>query len=56
MEKVKLERFISKYNLGGACESVKMVSDGDNITVRAHSDDKNILTEVEVSDIKFPAG
>jgi len=56
MEKVKLERFISKYNLGGACESVKMVSDGDNITVRAHSDDKNILTEVEVSDIKFPEG
>lgn len=56
MEKVKLERFISKYNLGGACESVKLVSDGDTLKVRAHSDDKNILTEVTVDDIKFPEG
>ena len=56
MEKSKLERFILKYNIGGACESVKFVSDGTDMTVRSISDDKNVLAEVTSHDIQFPAG
>lgn len=56
MEKSKLERFISKYNIGGACESVKYVSNGTEMTVRSISDDKNVLAEVTSHDIGFPTG
>lgn len=56
MEKSKFERFIGKYNLGGACESVTLKSDGDTLSVRAISDDKNVLAEVSVKGIKFPEG
>jgi hypothetical protein len=56
MEKSKLERFISKYNVGGACESVKYVSNGTDMTVRSISDDKNILAEVTSYDIGFTEG
>lgn len=56
MEKSKLDRFISKYNIGGACESVKFESDGTALTVRSISDDKNVLAEVISHDIKFPTG
>lgn len=56
MEKLKFERFISKYNIGGACESVKFVSNGTELTVRSISDDKNVLAEVTSHDIKFPTG
>ena len=56
MEKSKLERFISKYNIGGACESVKCVSNGTEMTVRSISDDKNVLAEVTGHDIGFPQG
>ena len=56
MEKSKLEKFITKYNLGGSCESVIFKSDGDKLTVRAISDDKNVLGEVSVNNISFPEG
>ena len=56
MEKSKLERFISKYNIGGACESIKCVSNGTEMTVRSISDDKNVLAEVTSHDIGFPEG
>jgi len=56
MEKSKFERFIGKYNLGGACESVTFKSDGDTLSVRTISDDKNVLAEVSVESIKFPEG
>jgi len=56
MEKSKLERFISKYNIGGACESVKYVSNGTEMMVRSVSDDKNVLAEVTGHDIGFPEG
>ena len=48
MEKSMLERFISKYNLGGSCESVLWKSDGTDITVKCISDDKNVLGIVTV--------
>jgi hypothetical protein len=56
MEKSKLERFISKYNIGGACESVKLVSDGTQLSVRSISDDKNVLAEVTGASMGLPAG
>ena len=56
MEKSKLERFISKYNIGGACESVKLVSNGTELSVRSVSDDKNVLAEIVSHDMTFPAG
>ena len=56
MEKSKLERFISKYNIGGACESVKLVSNGTELSVRSISDDKNVLSEIISHDMSFPAG
>jgi hypothetical protein len=46
MEKTKFERFISKYNLGGSCESVLYAVDGDSLNTRAISDDKNVLCEI----------
>lgn len=46
MEKTKFERFISKYNLGGACESVLYTVENKEISTRAISDDKNVLCEV----------
>lgn len=46
MEKTKFQRFINKYNLGGACESVVLSVDKNNLRVRSISDDKNVLCEV----------
>jgi hypothetical protein len=46
MEKTKFERFISKYNLGGSCESVLYAVDGESLSTRAISDDKNVLCEI----------
>ena len=56
MEKSKLERFISKYNIGGACESVKLVSTGKELMVRSISDDKNVLAEVTHTDMGLVEG
>lgn len=56
MEKSKFEKFIGKYNLGGSCESVTLKSDGDTLSVRSISGDKNVLGEVVVSNINFPEG
>jgi hypothetical protein len=56
MEKTKLEKFISKYSLGGSCESVLWKSDGNDITVKCISDDKNVLGIVTVKDAKLDEG
>lgn len=56
MEKSKLERFISKYTIGGACESVKLVSTGKELMVRSISDDKNVLAEVTHTDMGLIEG
>lgn len=56
MDKSKLERFISKYNLGGSCESVLWKSDGNDITVKCISDDKNVLGIVTARDVKLEEG
>lgn len=46
MEKTKFERFISKYNLGGSCESVLYDVQDETLMTRAISDDKNVLCEI----------
>jgi hypothetical protein len=56
MEKSKLEKFITKYNLGGSCESVVLRSDGNTLSVRTISDDKNVLGEISLEGMKFPEG
>lgn len=56
MEKTKFEKFISKYNLGGSCESVTFKSDGKTLSVRSISDDKNVLGEVTFESANFPEG
>ena len=56
MEKQKLEGFINRYNLGGEVESVMIKSDGEKLNVNMISDDKSLLGDVSVSDIKFPEG
>jgi len=56
MEKSKFERFISKYNLGGSCESVLYKVEGQTLTTRAISDDKNVMCEVVGPSMGFEAG
>lgn len=56
MEKSKLEKFISKYNLGGACENVLIKSDGSTLSVRTITSDKNVLGEVTLDNVNFPTG
>ena len=56
MQKTKFEKFISKYNLGGSCESVVFKSNGTDLSVRAISDDKNVLGEVVFKNASFPEG
>jgi hypothetical protein len=56
MEKKTFERFISKYNLGGSCESVIYSVNDTLITTRAISDDKNVLSEVTAPSMGIPEG
>lgn len=56
MEKSKFERFISKYNLAGACESVLYTVDGSTIATRGISEDKNVLCEVSAPNMGFSSG
>ena len=52
MEKVILERFISKYNLGGSAEAVLWVKKDDELKTRFISDDKNVLGVVTLDGFK----
>ena len=56
MEKLKLDGFINRYNLGGEVESVMMNSTDDSMSVRMISDDKTLLGNVSVKDSEFPNG
>lgn len=56
MNKSSLEGFISRYNLGGEVESVKVVSTDQGMSVRFISDDKTLLGVVESEDKSFPNG
>ena len=52
MQKSKLDKFISKYNLGGNVNSVKWKSSGDSISTSFVTPDKSLLGNVRVD--KFP--
>ena len=56
MKKSSLEGFISRYNLGGEIESVKIVSDKTGMTVKFISDDKTLLGTVTSEDAEFADG
>jgi len=56
MKKSSFEGFISRYNLGGEVESVKVVSSDEGMSVRFISDDKTLLGVVESEDKTFPNG
>ena len=56
MKKNSLEGFISRYNLGGEIESVKIVSDKTGMSVKFISDDKTLLGTVTSEDAEFADG
>ena len=56
MKKISLEGFISRYNLGGEIESVKLVSTDDGMSVKFISDDKTLLGTVTSADGEFANG
>lgn len=56
MEKAILERFVAKYNLGGAAESVLWNTDGQELQTRFISDDKNVLGTVKTTEASFEEG
>jgi len=54
MQKSILDRFIAKYNLGGAAETVLWTSEGkDSLKTRFITDDKNVLGIVQTTDFSL---
>ena len=53
MQKSKLDKFISKYNLGGNVNSVKWKSSGDSLTTSFVTPDKSLLGNVKVDKFQF---
>jgi len=56
MKKSSIEGFISRYNLGGEIESVKIESTDEGMSVRFISDDKTLLGDVSSEETDFPNG
>lgn len=56
MQKSVLERFIAKYNLSGAAESVLWVTENDSLGTRFISDDKNVLGIIKTTEATFEPG
>ena len=52
MEKQKLNRFVSKYNLAGLVESVKWESKDGSLNTSFISDDKSVLGNVSMSEFE----
>ena len=53
MQKSKLDKFISKYNLGGNVNSVKWKSKGDSLSTSFVTPDKSLLGNVKVDKFQF---
>ena len=53
MQKSKLDKFISKYNLGGNVNSVKWKSNGDTLSTSFVTPDKSLLGSVTVDKFDF---
>ena len=56
MKKNSFEGFISRYNLGGEVESVKINSTDEGMSVSFISDDKTLLGSVKSENKEFPNG
>ena len=54
MNKITLDTFIQKYNLGGNVNSVKWISDGTTLSIRFISGDKSMLGHVELNKQTLP--
>ena len=54
MNKITLNTFIQKYNLGGNVNSVKWESSGDTLSTRFISPDKSLLGELTLSKQTLP--
>jgi hypothetical protein len=53
MDKNRLNRFISKYNLAGLVESVSWKSEGNTLSTKFISDDKTVLGSVSLEKFDF---
>tara|TARA_B100001778_G_scaffold330363_1_gene332712 strand:- start:235 stop:954 length:720 start_codon:yes stop_codon:yes gene_type:complete len=53
MQKSKLDKFISKYNLGGNVNSVKWKSTTDSLSTTFVTPDKSLLGNVKVDNFQF---
>lgn len=51
MQKQKITNFISKYNLGGLCNSVKIVNEGGKLSTRFTTEEKDVLGYIEFNEI-----
>ncbi len=56
MKKSSFEGFITRYNLGGEVESVKIDSTDAGLSVKFISDDKTLLGNVSSDNKDFPSG
>lgn len=56
MQKQILERFIAKYSLGGAAESVLWTTTKKSLETKFISDDKNVLGIISTTEGTFEAG
>ena len=55
MNKITLDTFIQKYNLGGNVNSVKWTSDGTKLSTRFISGDKSLLGVLELDKQSLPS-
>ena len=56
MQKALLERFIGKYNLGGAVESVILESEKGSVKTKFITTDKNAAGFISTDSFAFEAG
>lgn len=56
MKKSKLINFISKYNLGGLCDKVKIVSKDGKLATSAVTEDKSTLVQILAKNIGIEDG
>jgi hypothetical protein len=56
LSKALIERFIGKYNLGGAIETVQLVSDGESLTVDCCNEAKTVFAFISTPQIAIPEG
>lgn len=56
MQKSVLEKFITKYNLGGACEEVKWVASGTGVETLFAAEDREVLGRVATQEFSLTTG